>query len=70
MVYEETHLYKNLFKEVINMGVQNDNNFEGSIFERSLNFHNENKNADDRLKPLPESKGEWEKHINGEILPS
>ena len=38
MVYEETHLYKNLFKEVINMGVQNDNNFEGSIFERSLNL--------------------------------
>lgn len=52
------------------MGVQNDNNFEGSIFERSLNFHNENKNIDDRLKPLPESKGEWEKYINGEILPS
>ena len=52
------------------MGVQNDNNFEGSVFANLLDFHNENKNAEDRLKPLPESKGEWQKYIDDNIVPT
>ena len=51
------------------MGVQNDNNFEGSVFERSMNFHNENKNTEEQLKELPKSNGEWQKYIDNDILP-
>lgn len=52
------------------MGVQNDNNFEGSVFANLLDFHNENKDSDEKLKPLPESKGEWQKYIDDNIVPT
>ena len=51
------------------MGVQNDHNFEGSVFEKSLNFHNENKSIDAKLCELPTSNGEWQKYIDNDIVP-
>ena len=52
------------------MGVQNENNFEGSVFEKSLNFHNENKTTEQRLRELPKSNGEWQKYIDDNIVPT
>ena len=52
------------------MGVQNDDNYEGSVFGRALNFHTENKDTDEQLRQLPESTGEGEKYIDGNILPN
>ena len=52
------------------MGVQNDSNFEGSVFEKSLNFHNKDKSIDDKLKKLPKSDGAWQKCIDDNIVPT
>jgi len=52
------------------MGVQNDSNFEGSVFEKSLNFHNKDKSIDDKLKELPKSDGAWQKCIDDNIVPT
>lgn len=52
------------------MGVQNENNFEGSVFEKSLNFHSENKSTDEQLRELPKSNGEWQKYIDSDIVPT
>jgi len=52
------------------MGVQNDSNFEGSVFEKSLNFHNENKSIDAKLCELPPSNGEWHRYIDENIVPT
>lgn len=43
---------------------------EGNTFENGLAFCDENKTTEDKLKPLPESNGEWNKYINEYIVPT
>lgn len=52
------------------MGVQNDDNYEGSVFGKALNFHNAHKDTNEQLKTMPESTGEWQRYIDGNIVPT
>lgn len=58
-------------KWVIAMGVNMpETKGEGNTFENGLSFCDENKTSEDKLKPLPESNGEWNKYINEYIVPT
>ena len=43
---------------------------EGTAFENALGFHTEGKTTEDKLKPLPETNGEWKKYIDSAIIPT
>lgn len=54
-----------------NMGINmKENESEGSAFEQALGFHVEDKDDDDKLKPLPESNGEYQKYLDEAIAPT
>ena len=58
-------------KWVIAMGINMpETKGEGNTFENGLSFCDENKTTEDKLKPLPESNGEWNKYINEYIVPT